>query len=356
MQLQYTREELMAEHEFATRITHDGTLFHGGLDAEGSYLQPRARGRVPAIAAWIAQLEAQGHSATVLDPQTFTADFFPNTEQACLLLRHGARNAMTRILTLIGIVEGFGNDGIRAMPKPELQPFFTESLEGTCLGHLYAGLLDAHGMDEAGGPEAGHDRMWYAIRDGALNHPPVTPDMYENLPLTPPPGYEGPAKPSPEALSPIANGFEAYFPNLDPALEILLRALAQVLVIECAAFNSFAWARNVLSQPDCSAEPEWAPRMVDYIQADEEIHVHYLNCALAEVRCRTLIAEDGSELPGHAVIDTICDRARERGVGGGRDRIRRFRMQQIKSELAALENGDAILAEFATLGEVPPTD
>ena len=51
--------------------------------------------------------------------------------------------------------------------------------------------------DEAGcGDEAGHDVMWYAIRDAALDNPAVTSDMFENLPIAPPPGYTGPAKPA----------------------------------------------------------------------------------------------------------------------------------------------------------------
>ena len=353
MQLRYTYEALLAEHEFAGRVTRGETVFHGGTDAGGQYLPPRARHRIPAIAAWRSELEAAGESTRVMEPAQFPAEFFPNTEQATLLLRHEARNSMTRILTLIGLVEGFGNDGIRAMPKPPLQPCFKEPLDDTCLGHLYLGLLDAHGMDEAGGPEAGHDTMWFAIRDAALEEPIVTPDMFENLPLTPPPGYEGPAKASPEALQPASLGFESYFPTLDPMVEIVLRALAQILVIECAAFSTFNWARHVLSQPDCSAEPEWAPRMVDYIQADEQIHVDYLNCALSEARCRTLIDQDGNELSGREVVDTTVTRARERGMGGGRDRMRIFRMQQIRSELAGRPNGDEILAEFARLGEVP---
>ncbi len=353
MQLQYTRDELLAEHDFAQRTTRGDTVYHGGLDAAGTYVSPRSLHRISAIQAWVSQLEAAGQPARVMEPQQFVAEFFPNADQSCLLLRHGARSSMTRILTLVGLIEGFGNDGIRAMPKPPLQPYFKEPLDDTCLGHLYLGLLDAHGMDEAGGPEAGHDAMWFAIRDAALDNPPVTPDMYENLPISPPPGYEGPAKADPEALGPTSQGFESFFPTLNPMVEIVLRGLAQILVIECGAYNTFNWARHVLSQPDCSAEPEWAPRMVDYIQADEQIHVDYLNCALGEARCRTLIDQDGNELSGREVVDTIVTRARERGIGGGRDRIRNHRMKQIRRELESLPDGEAILAEFARLGEVP---
>ena len=33
--------------------------------------------------------------------------------------------------------------------------------------------------------------MWYHIRDAALGDPPVTPDMFENLLIAPPPRYTG---------------------------------------------------------------------------------------------------------------------------------------------------------------------
>ena len=99
--------------------------------------------------------------------------FVPNTEQAKMLLRNGAAGAMTRILTLVGVVEGFGNDGIKLIPAMDLQSFIVEPIDGTCLGHLFAGLLEAHGNDEAGrGDEAGHDQMWFAVRDAALKETP----------------------------------------------------------------------------------------------------------------------------------------------------------------------------------------
>lgn len=211
----YTHEELLAEQPYATRIRWRNTLFHGGLDAREQYLPLRSRYRPQAIAAWTAQLAAQGHPIQAIHPDQLRVAFFPTVEQSKLLLRHEARGAMTRILTLIGVTEGFGNDGIRAFPRPDLQPLFKESIEHTALSHLYTGLFEAHGNDEAGcGNEAGHDAMWYVIRDAALNSPRITPDMFENLPLAPPPGYQGPAKAAPDALS-ISSGFQFQFPVLE---------------------------------------------------------------------------------------------------------------------------------------------
>jgi hypothetical protein len=351
-QLSYSFDEIMAEPDFAERIRYDNALFHGGLDARGRYIPPRSRHRIDAIKAWTDQLAAQGHPTQVMRTEQLDLQFFPTVAQSKLLLRHGARGAMTRILTLIGITEGFGNDGIRATPRPELQPFFKESIANTCLDHLYKGLLEAHGNDEAGRPpEAGHDVMWYAIRDAALDHPAVTQDMYENLPIAPPPGYVGPAKPSPEAIG--VGEMKLLFPTLDPLFEVLLTVLAQILHIELVAFGTFAWAKEVLSDPACSGAPEFAPRMVDYIQADEGIHVAYLQCALAETRCRTLIGSDGKTIAGREVVDAICNKILANSTGPRRDRMLVYRMNQIRTELSARPDGEAIFAEFAALGPVP---
>jgi len=350
--LSYTHDEIMADKPYARRIRLGDVLFHGGLDEQGRYVPPRSAHRIDAIAAWTERLAGQGLPGEVVRFDQLDLKFFPNVAQSKLLLRHGARGAMTRILTLIGITEGFGNDGIRATPRPELQPLFKESLAGTCLDHLYEGLLEAHGNDEAGTDrEAGHDKMWYAIRDAALDHPAVIPDMFENLPIAPPPGYSGPAKPAPEAIG--VGELKLLFPTLDPMFEILLSVLAQILVIELIAYGTFAWAREVLSDPQCSAAPELAPRTVDYIQADEGIHVAYLQCALAETRARTLRAQDGSEIAGATVVDAICGKILGNQKGARRDRMLVYRMNQIRDELAAHPDGARILAEFEKLGPVP---
>ncbi|MBI1817047.1 MAG: hypothetical protein HYR72_18880 [Deltaproteobacteria bacterium] len=351
--LSYTYDEIVAECDFASRIRRGEVLFHGGLDQQGRYVPPRSRHRLDAIKAWTEQLAAQGHPTQVIRFEQLDLRFFPNVAQTKVLLRHGARSAMTRILTLIGITEGFGNDGLRGLPRPDWQPLFKESIENTCLAHLSKGLLDAHGNDEAGSAtEAGHDQMWYAIRDAALNNPPVTPDMYENLPIAPPPGYSGPAKPSPDAIG--VGEMKFLFPTLNPMFELLLSVFTQLLVIELLAYGTFAWAKEVLSDPDCSAAPDFAPRMVDYITADETIHVSYLQCALAETRARTVIDQDGKEIPGATVIDAICNKILNNpGAGPRRDRMLNYRMNQIRTELAARTDGAQILAEFAQLGPVP---
>lgn len=352
--LDYTPDQILSEHDYSARIRRRELLFHGGLDEKGNYIPPRSRYRPDAIAAWTAQLASAGHPTHVVTRDECKRAFFPNVEQSKLLLRHGARGAMTRIITLIGVTEGFGNDGIKLMPRIDLQAHFKESIEHTCLAHLHKGLFEAHGNDEAGrGAEAGHDVMWYEIRDAALENPPITPDMYENLPIAPPPGYQGPAKPAAEAIT-VSQLATQMFPSLDPLVELTLRAMAQILVIELVAFDTFAWAKTVLSDPECCAEPDFAPWLVDCIQQDESIHVAYLQCALSEARCRTLLGRNGEELPGNEVIDAFCESTRQALLGGERwERMIRYRMGQVRDELAGRRDGARLLEEFATLGPTP---
>jgi len=351
--LHYSHAEIMMNHDYVTRIHHDGRLFHGGLDAAGRYVPPRSRHRLNAIAAWRERLQQRRQASEVIQPAEVDRPFFPNVAQANFLLRSGAKEALTRILTLIGVTEGFGNDGIRALPAIDLSHFYTSPLEDTCLGHLQTGLMEAHGNDEAGrGEESGHDQMWYAIRDAALERPTITPDMFENLPIAPPPGYEGPAKPGPEAIG-VSSLTTQLFPELAPMFELTLTALAQILVIELMAFPTFSWAREVLADPLGSAAPTFAPTMVDRITVDEGIHVGYLQCALAETRCRMLVTAVGGTISGAPVVDGILRKIIAQNTGSRWDRVNLYRMKQIRAELARRRDGEQLLAEFGKLGTVP---
>lgn len=109
----YTRDELMSDPPYAERIERNGVRFHGGYDTDGTYLPPRSLHRAAAIDAWTRQLEAAGHPTSVVDTDAVKRSFVPNATQAKMLLSNDATGAMTRILTLIGVVEGFGNDGIK---------------------------------------------------------------------------------------------------------------------------------------------------------------------------------------------------------------------------------------------------
>ena len=351
--LRYSRAELLAEPAFAQRIERNGVVFHGGRAPDGTYLPPRSLHRLPAIAAWTARLAAHGHPTRVVDPDAVDRAFVPNAEQARMLLRNGATGAMTRILTLIGVVEGFGNDGIRIIPQVELQDLVVEPIDDTCLGHLFTGLLEAHGNDEAGtADEAGHDRMWFAVRDASLADPPVTPEMFENLPIAPPPGYTGPAKAAAEAIS-VGGMFDGMRDDVSPELQLIVRALVQVLVIELLAYHTFAWASDVLGDPSVSDDAAFARDTIDHIRIDEDIHVAYLQCALAELATLTVRTLDGGTIPGNELVDPAVRAALANQTGPRFDRTLQFRLAQVRTELAEHPDAERLTAEFDALARTP---
>ena len=81
--------------------------------------------------------------------------------------------------------------------------------------------------------------------------------------------------------------------------------MANVLVIEVFAAQTFDWGEQLLSDREVSADPVAAGAMVAHIRADEEPHVEYLRTALSEVRARTLRTVDGRDIPGRVVIDAL---------------------------------------------------
>jgi len=97
--------------------------------------------------------------------------------------------------------------------------------------------------------------------------------------------------------------------------------------------------------------------MVGYIRADESPHVEYLRTALSEIRARTLVGVDGSEVPGRTVVDGLLHRilrtiTRERPQEQ-RDDVR----ATITEALQSARNPAAVLEEFESLESrwEPPT-
>ena len=56
MQLVFSREELLSDHDYARPHAIDGQRLHGGYDTEGNYIPPRSLGRSRAIANWTESL------------------------------------------------------------------------------------------------------------------------------------------------------------------------------------------------------------------------------------------------------------------------------------------------------------
>ncbi len=98
------------------------------------------------------------------------------------------------------------------------------------------------------------------------------------------------------------------FPQIDEKLERMLATMANVLVIEIFAANTFDWGQALLSDPEVSADPEGAGAMVSYIRSDEHPHVEYLRTALSELRSRALRTVDGGTIPGRTVVDGLLHR------------------------------------------------
>jgi hypothetical protein len=174
--LTFRPEQLLESGTYAEPLIAGGVRCHGGFTDDGRYRSPRTIHRAPAIRAWQAQLARDGHELLAIDTALMPPQY-PNVEQAKLLLREGVRDPVVRRLTIVAIVEGFGAI-IRDVRVPDLAAQLVEPIDGTALAHLAGGLFEAHARDEAGyRDEGGHNQMWEAARDLALEKPKVPGDV-----------------------------------------------------------------------------------------------------------------------------------------------------------------------------------
>jgi hypothetical protein len=330
--LDFSSDELLENPKYDRTLIVNDRRCHGGFDQDGNYQSPRTVWRNPAIKAWQAQHLASSSLPLVEVPRDVIPPYTPNVAQARFLLKNGVREPLTRILTEIAIVEGFGAF-IRELPVPPLKSFIREDVTGTAIAHLTGGLFEAHARDEAGwDAEGGHKQMWEAARDAALSNPTISPEIFAAImsrrSATPP---------------------QALFPALGDPVERLIRFMVDVLAIEVFAASTFAWAEAVLSDPEVSDAPEDAANLVRYIRSDEAPHVEYLRTGLSEISARTLLTRDGNEIAGQVVVEALMDRTlrnmmRQRAV----DRPAMLR-QLIKSN-AQGKDPESLLAEFESLG------
>jgi hypothetical protein len=307
--LTYSFDELMTEAPFEAPLIAGGVRCHGGYVA-GRYVSPRSAVRRGAIAAWRQQLRDAGQPLVHV-PARYVPPNYPNYPQARFLLQERIVEPVTRALTIISIVEGFGAR-IREVRVPDLATEIKESVEGTALAHLGGGLFEAHARDEAGHRnEGGHKQMWEAARDLGLAKPHVPGDVLLRL------------------MSGSMSGERTrLFPALSERMENMIVMMANVLVVETFAEDTFAWAQQLLGDAEISAEPEGAAHLIDCIARDEVPHVDYLTVALSELRARTLIGADGvTEFDGADVVDAIF-RRQLRGMATARPRVARERMRE----------------------------
>lgn len=87
--LRWSREELMANHDYAKPHEEAGYALHGGFSADGAYLSPRTLNRWPAVKAWSEALQARGWPLIDASGDLLQHGSYPNEPQMKLLLKAG---------------------------------------------------------------------------------------------------------------------------------------------------------------------------------------------------------------------------------------------------------------------------
>jgi hypothetical protein len=337
-QVEFTAEELLADHPVTEPLMAGGVRCHGGYDQNGTYVSPRTLHRVPAITAWQEQhREVFGTDVIDVPLETWPVHF-PNEAQARFLVGAGVPEPLLATLTRIGTVEGLGA-AIRGLDPGDAQRWFDEDIRGTAIAHLGTGLFEAHGRDEAGWEaEAGHRDMWFAARDIAFEGATAKIDVEAML----------------ERMGFGANRSGAEVARLLPDdvdidLEMIAGFMIRVLLIEVQAFHTFAWAEAWLSDPDLVAGDGAAADLVACIRQDETPHVGYLSTALTEMRDRTWIGTSGRQHAGTDMIGRLWDKALSTSLGRGRDQTRAAVRAEIEHWCNERPHGADIVAEFDSL-------
>jgi hypothetical protein len=350
LRIEFSSEELLSTHEFAEPLVAGGVRCHGGFQSDGSYVSPRTLFRGPALESWQDNHRATFGTEILHAPvETFPGNY-PNVEQARFLLRSGVREPIISTLTRIGTVEGFGAM-IRFLAPSDMQKFFVEEVTGTATAHLGRGLVEAHARDEAGfGEEAGHDRMWYAVRDVAFENPITQDETEEMLKRLGVPVGAG------TDLEGAQQRFigKRMHQDLDFGLEMLISTMLKVLFVEIKAFHVFAWAEDMLSDRDLVAGEGEAARLVSFIRADETPHVEYLRTSLTEMRDRTFIGESGKRYAGTEIIGSMWDASLAESLGILEEQNRATTVKEIERAVLQHRNGKDLLAEFHSLADPVP--
>jgi hypothetical protein len=190
--------------------------------------------------------------------------------------------------------------------------------------------------------------MWFAARDIAFEEP-VTEDMTQTMLVRMGIAAPGGKLPTPAGAQAAALALRR-FPDLDLALEMMLRRMVGLLFIEVSAFHTFAWAEAVLADTDLVAGEGSAAELVRYVRADETPHVEYLRTALTEMRDRTFVGESGARIPGTEVIGSLWQSALEQSLGANRENFVRTAMAEVEHALASNPRRSDLLEGFHALG------
>jgi len=330
--LSYSRDELLGSHDYAAPHVVAGRTLHGGFLADGTYMPPRALGRVAALDAWEEALRQRGAQPFPASSDLLGGLRMPNTAQRIVLHRHGITDEFWNMLTVVGKIEARGAF-IGLFPVPDLSDYIVEDTTNMAIGHLDGGLFEAHGIDEGGIPAegiGGHDEMWFAARDLAFG-PDAHPDV------EPQPG-----------LAREDGG--RYLPEVAQEIEDLFSFIANVLIIEFRAEIGFAETQAILRSPGLFGERVdealLAAEIVGRIRTDEEIHVRSLNLYLGELQSVTVRTLDGGTIAGAELVDRFWDgMVRWATVDKPRLDAERTR-ERLVERILREPNGEEILAEF----------
>lgn len=334
-QLSFSRDELMADHDYVKPQTEAGYTLHGGFDEKGEYLSPRTLNRWPAVRAWANALNKRGWPLIDADVTLMSRGNYPSLDQQRFLLSHGVGQSFWDSLTVTGVIEARGRL-LCDFVAPEFQEIVAEDISEMALGHLNKGLLFAHGLDEGGDPDqniGAHDAMWFAARDLLFGK-----DKY-------------PLPEIPESISRPVDGRE--MPQIPETFEQVLVLLMNVLMIEVRAENFFSFCCDIARDPEAFADrredAQRAAELVDRIRTDEAIHVAYLQAAISELRSLTIKTQDGSAVAGASIIDPVWERMVRWHSETNHDNAREQARNKVHGLLSARSDGAALITSFDSL-------
>ncbi|MBL8782472.1 MAG: hypothetical protein JNL06_16165 [Alphaproteobacteria bacterium] len=331
----FSRDEIMAEHDYARPQIEAGYRLHGGFDAKGDYVSPRTLNRWPAVRAWQAQVAARGFPLIDATTRLLKREAYPGIDQQKLLLGHGMGETLWNALTITGVIEARGR-ALCDATAPDFQAIIEEDVSGTSIGHLNKGLLYAHGLDEGGNPAAGqggHDDMWYAVRDALFGK-----DAY----------------PLPEVPASIARPeIGRLMPMIDKVYEEWILLLMNVLMIEVRAESFFSFCTDLMRSPDVFRDRRpaamHAAALVERIRTDEAIHVAYLQTFVSEMRSFTIKTLDGGRIKGSQMIDPIWEGMIHWHSVTQADFSRDQSREAIVARIGKRPDGRALLSQFDSL-------
>lgn len=333
--LVYTREEIMAESDYAKPQVEAGYRLHGGFDSKGTYISPRTRHRWSAVNAWHAQVEARGFPLIDASTRLLKRSAYPSAQQQTFLLNHGMGETLWNALTITGVIEARGR-ALCDAEAPDFQKIIEEDISATTIGHLNKGLLFAHGLDEGGDKEhgqGGHDDMWFAVRDALFG---------KNAFALP----EIPASIGRPEIGRL-------MPQIDKAYEDWMLLLMNVLMIEVRAEAFFSFCTSIMRSPenfrDRRPAAMHAAELVERIRTDEAIHVAYLQSFVSEMRSYTIKALDGSRIKGSQMIDPIWEGMIHWHSVTQADFGQAQAREAIAARIKKLSNGPALLSQFDAL-------